>query len=140
MNKWFIINYCHFMDTQSMIGMYKPLPKNHLTKKNVSLMIAWIVGVGLVSNAVITFIFVRSLFLAFFNLNLKLFSEVNDLFCLTQPYLVSSNVPTCSFKFPSETFLQFCKVFMPSEPRQCSWRCYFCGCGRRNGFCRIMGY
>lgn len=27
------MNYCHFMGTQSMTGMYKPLPKNNLIEK-----------------------------------------------------------------------------------------------------------
>lgn len=74
MNKWFIINYCHFMGTQSMIGMFKPLPKNQLIKKNVFLMIAWLLGVGFISNAGITFVFVRSL-LAFFQSKSQLFPK-----------------------------------------------------------------
>lgn len=100
MSKWFIINYCHFMGTQSMIRMYKPLPKNHLLKKNVSLMIAWLLGAGLISNAVGTFIFVRSLLLAFFqskshsySLKSMIFFALPNLICfllMCPPVLLNS--------------------------------------------------
>lgn len=101
MNKWFIINYCHFMGTQSVIRMYKPLPKNHLMKKNMSLMIACILGVGLIRNAVVTFFFVRSLLLAFFqskshSYSLKLmisFASPNlTLFLLMCPPVLSNSL------------------------------------------------
>lgn len=75
------------MGTQSMIGMYKPLPKNQLIKKNVFLMIAWILGVGFISNAGITFVFVRSLLLAFFQSKYHGYSLKSVVF-FASPYLI----------------------------------------------------